>query len=173
MRWETRNVIFGLVILIALLPLLFVRSSKAFGVNAPKQPVDFFHRVHAGDKQIACQYCHAQTTQSSFAGMPATQLCIRCHRVIIPNHPEIKKLKAFWEKGEGVPWERVNRLPGFVYFTHKAHISAGVPCETCHGDMRKMDRARQATPMNMGWCVTCHRTNKYKKAPTDCVVCHR
>ena len=173
MRWETRNVIFGMVVLLALLPLLLAKSSNAIGVNAPKQPVDFYHRVHAGDKQIACQYCHAQTKQSSFAGMPATQLCMRCHRVIIPYHPEIMKLKAFWEKGEGVPWERVNVLPGFVNFTHKAHIAAGVPCETCHGNMKTMDRARQTAPLSMGWCLTCHRINKYKKAPTDCVVCHR
>lgn len=173
MKPEARNVLFGLIILLALLPLLLAKSSNAIAVNAPKQPVDFFHRVHAGDKQIPCAYCHAQTKESSFAGMPSTQLCMRCHRVIIPNHPQIVKLHDYWEKGKGVPWERVNRLPGFVYFTHKAHIAAGVPCEKCHGDLTKMDRVRQVAPLNMGWCLDCHRHNTYKKAPTDCVTCHR
>lgn len=170
MTREGKGILFVLVGLLALLPLMFARSSRAVGVNEPHQPIDFFHSIHAGDKQIACGYCHGQTKQAAFAGMPSVELCMRCHRTIIPNHTEIQKLHAFWDEKKTIPWVRVNRLPGFVYFNHKAHINADVACESCHGDLRKMDRVRQTTPMNMGWCLDCHRK---RNAPTDCVTCHK
>lgn len=170
MTREGRLYVILLIALLALTPLLVAKSSMAIGVNAPKQPIDFFHRIHAGKKEIACGYCHAQTKTSSFAGMPSTALCMRCHRAIIPNHPEIQKLHKYWETESVVPWERVNHLPGFVFFTHKAHINANVPCSTCHGDLKSMDIVRQTAPLNMGWCLDCHRQ---KNAPTDCVTCHR
>ena len=29
-------------------------------------------------------------------------------------------------------------------------------CQTCHGQIQKMDRVRQFASLNMGWCVSCH-----------------
>ena len=103
--------------------------------------------------------------------MPSTELCMRCHRVVIPHHPQIQKLHGYWERREAVPWQRVNCLPGFVIFDHRAHTVIGkTECDTCHGDVRQMDRLRQTAPLTMGWCLDCHRS---KGADTDCWTCHR
>ena len=48
------------------------------------------------------------------------------------------------------------KLPEFTYFPHKAHIRAEVTCQTCHGQVQKMDRVYQYASLNMGWCVSCH-----------------
>ncbi|HEY3266475.1 MAG TPA: cytochrome c3 family protein [Armatimonadota bacterium] len=166
---EGKRFVWLAVLVLCSLPLFYANAERPFTENAPKQPIDFFHRVHVGVKQIQCGYCHRETAKAAFAGMPSTQLCMRCHRVVIPNHPEIKKLHNYFDQGKAVPWERVHHLPGFVVFNHKAHIAANVPCAKCHGDVARMDRLQQTAPLTMGWCVTCHRQNK---APTDCGTCH-
>jgi hypothetical protein len=36
------------------------------------------------------------------------------------------------------------------------HVNAGVTCQTCHGQVQKMDRVYQYASLNMGWCISCH-----------------
>jgi hypothetical protein len=156
-------VIFGAI-------LLYAGSTGQLSA-APHQPIDFFHRIHAGERQIACAYCHRSADSADFAGMPSTELCMRCHRVVVPYVPEIWKLRSYWELGEPIPWKRVHDLPAHVYFSHQAHIASGkMSCEPCHGKVEEMDRIRQVTPLTMGWCVECHRQ---QKASTNCWTCHR
>ena len=38
-----------------------------------------------------------------------------------------------------------------------AHINAGVGCVECHGRIDQMERVQTVQPLNMGWCVECHR----------------
>ncbi len=80
---------------------------------------------------------------------------------------------------DGVHWTRVHNLPDYVAFDHRAHITAGVDCQECHGDVRRMRRIRQEEDLSMGWCVHCHRdatengvNGKEVYASTDCIVCH-
>jgi hypothetical protein len=47
---------------------------------APEQPIAFSHRLHAGELKIACLYCHFGAEHSRHAGIPATSLCMNCHR---------------------------------------------------------------------------------------------
>jgi hypothetical protein len=48
----------------------------------PVQPIAFSHRLHAGDLQIACVYCHSGAKRSRHAGFPAASLCMNCHRIV-------------------------------------------------------------------------------------------
>jgi hypothetical protein len=48
----------------------------------PAQPIAFSHRLHAGDLQIACQYCHSGAERSRHAGIPAASTCMNCHRFV-------------------------------------------------------------------------------------------
>jgi hypothetical protein len=73
----------------------------------------------------------------------------------------------------------VHRLPDFVYFDHRAHITAAVRCQHCHGPVETMARVRQHETLSMGWCVNCHReanergiAGKPVRASLDCVTCH-
>lgn len=48
----------------------------------PAQPIAFSHRLHAGDLQIACLYCHYGAERSRHAGIPAASVCMNCHRFV-------------------------------------------------------------------------------------------
>lgn len=106
--------------------------------------------------------------------------------------PEIQKLyhavgfdpetATYSAEGEGQPiqWIRVHNLPDFVYFDHRRHVTAGVNCQRCHGQIQNMERVEQAQSLSMGWCVNCHRDVDDDKVPglkqryasTDCGACH-
>ena len=48
----------------------------------PEQPIAFSHRLHAGELQVGCEYCHSGASRSRHAGIPATQTCMNCHRFV-------------------------------------------------------------------------------------------
>jgi respiratory nitrate reductase gamma subunit len=45
----------------------------------PVQPIAFSHRLHAGEMQISCLYCHSAAEKSRHAGIPAASVCMNCH----------------------------------------------------------------------------------------------
>ena len=48
----------------------------------PVQPINYSHRLHAGDIEIACMYCHSGAEQSRYAGIPSTSVCMNCHQEV-------------------------------------------------------------------------------------------
>ena len=46
---------------------------------SPAQPIAFSHKLHAGDLDINCQYCHYSASKSPHAGLPPSSLCMNCH----------------------------------------------------------------------------------------------
>jgi hypothetical protein len=78
-----------------------------------------------------------------------------------------------------IRWVKVHNLPAYVRFDHRAHVSAGVDCQHCHGAVETMERVRQVKNLSMGWCVQCHRdanengvAGKRVRASNDCTTCH-
>jgi mono/diheme cytochrome c family protein len=163
--------------------------------EAPRQPIFFSHLVHAGSFQIACQYCHVGARRSQSAGLPSVERCMGCHQIIgAQDNPEIGKIHDYWRRRAPIPWVRVFALPEFTYFSHKAHVGAGVACQTCHGPIERMREVGARTgprlvndlmnlvglqpsppPFSMGWCVQCHReqnATRGTRAPLDCIACH-
>ena len=64
-------------------------------------------------------------------------------------------------KVKPVEWVKIHNLPDHVYFNHSQHVVAGkVQCQSCHGEIQKMDEVRQFTDLSMGWCINCHRETK-------------
>ena len=164
------------LILVGLLTLVFRVRAQEQTAPAPVQtagsggqPLAFSHRIHAGDNAIACQLCHTYARRGPVAGIPSVQRCVQCHQTIAPKKPEIVKLMAYWKDKKPIAWVRVYELPDHVRFTHKRHVLAGVTCQTCHGDVAKMEAASQAASLTMGWCLNCHNE---RKAPIDCLACH-
>ena len=49
---------------------------------APEQPIAFSHRLHAGELQVDCQYCHFGAESSRHAGVPPLQVCMNCHATV-------------------------------------------------------------------------------------------
>ena len=125
---------------------------------APKQPIAFSHKLHAGEYEIACQYCHTGVEIGKSANIPSVNICMNCHSQIKTDSPEIQKLYTAQETGEPIEWVRVHNLPDLAYFNHSQHVKVGeVECQTCHGDIEDMTVVKQHAPLTMGWCIDCHR----------------
>jgi mono/diheme cytochrome c family protein len=140
-------------------------EAKAIGRQqgySPDQPVQFSHKVHAGQNKIDCLYCHHTAETSKSAGIPTTQLCMNCHNVVktgtVTGEVEIAKVLESWETGIPIEWVRVHNLPDHVWFSHAQHVNVGNrDCQECHGPVEKMDRITQVHDLSMGWCLDCHR----------------
>ena len=48
----------------------------------PEQPIRYSHRLHAGEMQIPCQYCHSGAERSRHAGIPPVNVCMNCHKFV-------------------------------------------------------------------------------------------
>jgi mono/diheme cytochrome c family protein len=137
---------------------------------APVQPIEFSHAIHAGSYGIDCQFCHADARRGVFAGLPSVARCMGCHKIVAAQgNPEVQKIHDHWNRREAIPWVRIHKLAGFVYFPHRRHVQANLECQTCHGPVETMQRVAQVAPLTMGWCVNCHSE---RRGPIDCVVCH-
>jgi hypothetical protein len=137
--------------------------------NQPQQPINFPHPTHVKTLGLNCLYCHYAANKSPDPGLPAVGTCMGCHLVVANQKPEIKKLAQYANTNKPIPWERIHKVPEYVRFPHVRHVSAGVTCQTCHGQVQDMAQVYQQNSLNMGWCVNCHLENK---ARYDCAVCH-
>jgi len=121
------------------------------------QPVPFSHKHHVTDDGIDCRYCHTTVETSSFAGLPATEICMSCHSQIWSNAAILEPVRASFRTGESLSWTRVHDLPEFVYFNHSIHINKGIGCASCHGRVDQMPLMYKVNTLNMNWCIECHR----------------
>lgn len=178
----------------------------------PEQPINYSHRLHAGELQIDCRFCHFAAEHGQHAGIPSSDVCMKCHKIVTSSYEvlqnELKladqekrkpkpivsaELRKLYDSlglddvlqpkpgatPESLEWVRVHNLPDYVCFDHRAHVSAGVTCQKCHGAVESMQRVRQSESLSMGWCVNCHRdaskngiNGQPVQASTNCTVCH-
>lgn len=140
---------------------------------APKQPIEFSHKVHAGQLGIECTHCHFGARRGRHAGIPPVRVCMNCHQAVRTSEvvlasgatgtQEIEKLIGYWERGEPIRWKRVFALPDHVYFNHAQHVVvAGIECTECHGDVPNMEVMTKSFRISMGFCLECHRTRQVK-----------
>ena len=163
-RWTNtvaRGSLLAIVVIASLVPLalmVWVRTSFATGEHARiVQPIPFDHRIHAHALRIDCAYCHATIATAASAGIPPTAACVGCHNKALMASATFAPVRASLSSSKPIAWQRVNALPDFVFFNHSIHVTKGVGCETCHGRVDQMAQVAQATPLSMGWCVSCHR----------------
>lgn len=130
---------------------------------APKQPIAFSHKIHAGEYEIDCQYCHTGAMKGKNATIPSVNVCMNCHNQIrqgtLTGDAEIAKIVRAYNENKPIEWVRIHNLPDLAYFNHAQHVNVGgIECQTCHGPIEEMDVVRQHSLLTMGWCVDCHRT---------------
>ena len=131
---------------------------------SPTQPIAYSHKVHAGDYQIQCEYCHTGVATSRQANIPSASVCMNCHSAIVKvigaDQPseEIQKIYDAIENNRPIEWVRVHNLPDLAYFNHAQHYKVGnIICQDCHGPIETMEVVRQQNTLTMGWCIDCHR----------------
>ncbi len=182
-KWVLSNLV--IVIIIAHLGVLCLivlgwQSLSKIGISQnyqPAQPIEFSHKVHAGQQGIDCNYCHSSARKSKHSGIPSANVCMNCHANIVegPKHgtKEIAKIykavgydvdtRSYIEGYEEQPikWVRIHNLPDLAYFNHSQHVVAGgLECQECHGAIEEMDVVYQKEKLTMGWCINCHRDTK-------------
>ena len=134
----------------------------------PTQPIAFSHKVHAGQYEIDCNYCHTGVNISKSANIPSVNICMNCHNAIETDKPEIQKILAAYEENRPIEWIRVHNLPDLAYFNHKQHVAVGgLDCATCHGPIEEMDVVYQYSELTMGWCINCHRESEVNSKGND------
>jgi len=153
----------GIVGTVFALVLLYagVQSVMAVGLTQgyqPTQPIAFSHKIHAGENQINCAYCHTSVYKAKSANIPSANICMNCHSQIKTESPEIKKIYRAIERKQPIQWVRVHNLPDLAYFNHSQHTQVGgIQCQTCHGPIQNMEVVYQYSALTMGWCINCHR----------------
>jgi mono/diheme cytochrome c family protein len=142
-----------------------INSLFSIGVQqgyAPTQPIAFSHKIHAGQYEIDCKYCHVGVMKGKNATIPSVNICWNCHNQIregsLTGKNEIAKIVKAYETNTPIEWVRIHNLPDLAYFNHAQHVNVGgQECQTCHGEIQTMDVVRQHSLLTMGWCIDCHR----------------
>ena len=148
----------------------YVRSPYATGANVVvDQPVPFSHRHHVAQLGLDCRYCHSTVETSSFAGIPATEVCMGCHSHVWTEAEALAPVRESYRTGEPIVWTRVHNLADFSYFDHSIHVHQGVACTTCHGEVHRMALVWQAESLLMPWCLECHRDPAPHVRPREAV----
>ena len=73
---DINKAVIGFVLFIAILKFAF-NTLMGIGVvekYQPDQPINFSHKIHAGDNQIDCNYCHSSARHSKTAGVPSVNV---------------------------------------------------------------------------------------------------
>lgn len=173
---QSRGFIFLVIFVVATLTFKTVIDGLySIGVQQgyqPKQPIVFSHKIHAGQYEIDCQYCHTSVMKSKQANIPSPNICMNCHIQIKQGtntgEGEIAKIYAavgydpatsqYTGKTKPIEWIRIHNLPDLAYFNHAQHANvAAIECQTCHGPIQEMDVVKQYSLLTMGWCIDCHR----------------
>ncbi len=136
----------------------------------PTQPVPFSHKLHAGDLGMDCRYCHSNIERSAIANVPATQTCMNCHTLVLPQSEKLLAVRESWATGKPIEWVNVHLLPQYAYFNHSLHLNAGIGCISCHGNIAEMEKVQQMQPLSMSWCLDCHRNPDPHLRPVDQVT---
>ncbi|HSG32346.1 MAG TPA: cytochrome c3 family protein [Thermodesulfobacteriota bacterium] len=179
------------ILLVAAITIVSVISNRDAQSESegPTQPIFFSHKIHAGENQIPCEYCHSYVAVSAKPGIPSVQKCMGCHTHIpgkdelyedgpekINFQTEINKLKDYWDKKTPIPWVKVHYVAEHARFKHKPHIKRGIECSACHGEVENMHVVKRVKKIEMGWCITCHEDNakdeKELERLKDCLTCH-
>lgn len=146
---------------------------------SPAQPGSGFnHQIHAGKLGMDCRYCHTKIEQSSEANVPNVATCYGCHApqrvnasMTLATDQKVQFIRDAYDSDQSIAWRRVHKLPDYVRnFPHDVHLSAGVSCFSCHGQIMSMPQVYQSAGLGMGWCLDCHRHPETALVPPEKVT---
>jgi len=175
-KWVNK-VVAGILLLLVAVPV-YIGALLGFGANPdslaigyqPVQPVPYSHALHVGKLGLDCRYCHNTVEKAGMAAIPPAETCMNCHAAIWPKSPKLQPVRDSYTTGQAIPWIKVHDEPDYVYFNHSAHLNVGVSCIECHGAINQMDVVHQTQPLNMAWCLQCHRNPDPRLRPRNQVT---
>jgi nitrate reductase gamma subunit len=111
------------VLLVGLSVSLLALGTRLWGARLPGnqqgyeplQPIAFSHRLHAGELEIACLYCHADAEKGRHAGIAAAGTCMNCHRFITTSLRESRAEAALAQREKRPPRTLISAELGKLY----------------------------------------------------------
>lgn len=173
--WKIPILLFALMLVV--FAVVFTVQSLAMSALAGED-IHFNHQKHVSFG-AQCVFCHPGVLNGPVAGLPSEEKCMGCHASVevesTKGRTDVEKLATYWEEGRALRWLKRTDQPDFVFFNHRAHVTNGVNCERCHGNVGEMERVRPAYRLNMGFCLNCHRQQapEVQERLVDCVTCHK
>lgn len=138
-------------------------------------PLAFSHAKHLG-RGATCATCHPSATTSRSAVdnlIPTEAACRACHPIdradvtkTVAGAPPAACVACHPAFVPGQPVERVYLTPTPLKFDHAAHLKT--PCQSCHGDMTKVDMATDKQLPTMASCLQCHNRGTEERHCADC-----
>jgi formate-dependent nitrite reductase cytochrome c552 subunit len=103
-----------IVTIVLLTGLCFSLIVLAFGMTSwrlpdnqqgysPAQPVSYSHRLHAGEMGINCRFCHSGAVSSQHAGIPSSDVCMKCHKFVTCSFDVFKQEMTLADKEKRKP----------------------------------------------------------------------
>ncbi len=123
----------------------------------PPQPVPFSHTIHVSQVGLDCRYCHSHVEKSWYSNVPSSSTCMNCHNQVLKDDPRLELVRQSYTNNTPVPWVQIHKTPDYVYFNHAVHVTRGISCVKCHGQVNEMDEVYHAKPFSMAFCLECHR----------------
>jgi menaquinone reductase, multiheme cytochrome c subunit len=155
------------------LALLLPPGSGCQRAPAPvTQPMAMSHKRHM-EADMKCITCHPGAEDQVLAQFPTVVECMDCHHKPKGAEPDEPLVRQYAERKQEIPWVRVDRLAGHVYFSHGPHVTlAKMKCEECHLGILAAARPLLLPDifMSMADCMRCHRE---KQASNQCTACHK
>lgn len=154
---------------------LALSLALAFGCRRPvpvTQPMALSHKRHM-EANMKCVTCHPGAEDQVLAQFPTVVDCMDCHGKPRGDHPDEPRVRQYAERKEEIPWIRVDRLPGHVYFSHGTHVTAAkMKCEDCHEGILLAIRPLTLPDVHLAMedCMRCHRE---RQASNQCKSCHK
>ena len=131
------------IVLVSVLVAPFIAIGVGYWLSAsdyatgrtrtPDQPVPFSHQHHVGGLGLDCRYCHAGVENSPVAGVPPTHTCMTCHSQLYTQTTMLAPIRESLANDAPIHWNKVNRLPDYVYFDHSIHVAKASPAQRATG----------------------------------------
>jgi hypothetical protein len=170
-NWASKASILAVLLVVASVLGVLLNINRIHFVNQVNvpldQPVPFSHKHHVLGLGLDCRYCHTTVEKGAFAGIPPTETCMTCHSQLYTEAPLLEPVRASYRDNTPIEWNRVHDLPDFVYFNHSIHLSKGIGCQTCHGQVDQMPLMWKVNSLNMEWCIECHKNPAQFIRPRD------
>jgi hypothetical protein len=160
------GVTFTLIAITSIVTYYFTPKYTRAGYQ-PTQPVAFSHKLHSGQLEIDCRFCHNHVDESGHANIPSSSTCMSCHSIVKKDSPALAPIRESYETGNPVPWVKIHQVPDYVYFNHSIHVNRGISCVECHGQINEMEVVHHDKPLSMSFCLDCHRNPEEKIRPLD------
>lgn len=101
---------------------------------APKQPIEYSHRLHAGELGIDCMFCHTAADKSRHAGIPSTDVCMKCHKVVTSSfdvlQDEMTKADEEKRKPQQIVSDELRKLYDSLALDETLQPNAGATAES-------------------------------------------